>query len=313
MDQSPLSRYLPLTCTGHSRPVTHLSFSSIYENGSCLMISACKDGAPMLRDGVTGDWIGTFTGHKGAVWSASFSADAQLAITASADFTSKVWDTNSGSIVASYAHNHIVRTAAFVPAYSHAQFCMTAGNEKKIRIWDLNRDESAPAVMEWIGAEGTIKTALWVEQSVIITAGDDKCMKWWDLRTADKLVDSITLDGPISQMEERKGSVAVAAGSAVYVFDGLDRTPVKKQALDYNASTVSIHPSRKKFATGSANDTWVRIHDFSTGAVLDTLKAHHGPVHSISYSPDGQLCASGGEDGTIRLWKSETGPYGLWK
>jgi hypothetical protein len=68
-----VKQYVPLTCHGHSRPVTHLSFSSIApgEEGYYL-ISACKglffpqmwklaltrflDNNPMLRDGLTGDW-----------------------------------------------------------------------------------------------------------------------------------------------------------------------------------------------------------------------------------------------------------------
>ena len=77
---------VPLVAAGHTRPVTHLSFSLQEEDGTYLLASSCKDGNPMLRDW-KGDWIGTFIGHKGAVWCTKLSLDNCRAASGSADFT----------------------------------------------------------------------------------------------------------------------------------------------------------------------------------------------------------------------------------
>ncbi|CAL0316823.1 unnamed protein product [Lupinus luteus] len=99
---------VPLVCHGHSRPVVDLFYSPVTPDGFFL-ISASKDSSPMLRNGESRDWIGTFQGHKGAVWSCCLDTNALRAASASADFSMKVWDALTGDELHSFEHEHIVR------------------------------------------------------------------------------------------------------------------------------------------------------------------------------------------------------------
>lgn len=153
------------------------------------------DGNPMLRDGVTGDWIGTFQGHKGAVWSARLSNDSEKAVTGSADFSAKVWDTHNGQVLHTFLHQHIVRAADF---NSDSTRIMTGGKENKLRIFDLYRPD-APA-MELIGHDDMIKAVVWDEKHhAVLSAGDDATVRIWDLRTMRES-GKIQCDAPVSTM-----------------------------------------------------------------------------------------------------------------
>jgi len=248
----------------------------------------------MLRDGQTGDWIGTFIGHKGAVWQARLSSDGNLAATGSADFSAKVWDTHTGECLSTLQHNHIVRAVAFPGG--EARILATGGQEKKLRIFDLSRSVSAAAEASSAGAAGgltngtssssdppsyeigpgihggTIKSIVWsTDLNILTTASDDKKVRWWDLRTRSPICD-YTVDGLIGSCEFNEspgdsssgtGVLSVAAGKAVYFFDGAKPgSLIKSVATPYDIASVALHADQRKFVTGTAGDTWVRVWDF---------------------------------------------------
>ncbi|OQD73438.1 hypothetical protein PENDEC_c015G06853 [Penicillium decumbens] len=338
---SDIPKVVPLTCHGHSRPVTHLSFSSNIEDDQYYLISACKDNNPMLHDGITGDWIGTFLGHKGAVWQSRLSADAAIAATAAADFSAKVWDTYSGECLHTLQHAHIVRAIAF-PMQSNPQVLATGGAEKKLRIFDLSRgggssNGSSPPPQSTGGEHGTnvtsyeigpgvhggtIKSIVWNQDyNVVTTAAEDRKIRWWDLRSRHPVLE-YGVDGTIGSCElntlalrpNDPGILTVAAGKSVYLFDGTQPGRLlKKVDFSYDVASAAVNSDSGRLVTGSANDTWARVYDLHTNEELEVQKGHHGPIWSVSFSPDGKLYATGSEDGTIKLWKACRDPYGLWR
>jgi len=329
------ARFIPLTCSGHTRPVVQLSFSQLMDDETpYLMVSSCKDGNPMLRDW-TGDWIGTFIGHKGAVWSTKLSADGSKAATGSADFTAKVWDTYAGTVLHSFPHNHIVRTVAISPNASHL---LTAGHEKKIRLFDLAKPDADPSFLLRNGSDlshdGVIKSIVWDRsRAMAVSAGDDKTVRWWDLRSQTETHSMIVPDMITSmELSVSTETLCLTAGKTA-AFIPLEAPPATVSELPqptpadqepgpvhilnlkYSPSSASIHPIwGDRFVTGSTEDPWVRVHGYHLGEEREVYKGHHGPAHCVEYSPDGEMYASGSEDGTIRLWQTTPGKaYGLWR
>ncbi|KAI0204050.1 WD40-repeat-containing domain protein [Astrocystis sublimbata] len=336
---NPQRTYVPLTCHGHSRPVTHISFSPLEQDDSYYLISACKDGNPMLRDGQTGDWIGTFIGHKGAVYQSRLSPDASTAATASADFTAKIWDTHTGEVLCTLQHDHVVRAISYPP--DSAMLLATGGNENKLRIFDLTsvkpveNGEAVPQTFPSsagyeIGSHtAAIKFIVWTRDPNILITASDNVLRWFDL-TSRQVVKQEVLDGEILSCElcglapellSKKDIggglpvLSVAAGQCVYFWGGMDATTeLKSFPMGFEVASVALDPKARKLVVGENNPkTWARVYRWDDGVEIEIHKGHHGPVWSIAFSPDGKLYATGSEDGTIKMWKNCEGYYGLWR
>ncbi|BAY42529.1 WD-40 repeat-containing protein [Scytonema sp. HK-05] len=51
----------------------------------------------------------------------------------------------------------------------------------------------------------------------------------------------------------------------------------------------------------------MKLWNVNTGECVKTLEEHIDQVYSVTFSPDGQIIASGSEDQTIKLWNVKTG------
>jgi type VI secretion system protein ImpC len=80
--------------------------------------------------------------------------------------------------------------------------------------------------------------------------------------------------------------------------------------------SVGFSPDGRILASGSFDET-VKLWDWATGRLLRTLRGHKGVaessrdrtpgVNSVAFAPDGKTLASGGLDGTIKLWSVADG------
>ncbi|RMZ78583.1 hypothetical protein DV738_g3798, partial [Chaetothyriales sp. CBS 135597] len=302
-----------------------------------------QDNNPQLRDGMTGDWIGTFIGHKGAVWSSRLSSDATLAATGSADFTARIWDPHSGECQQILQHDHIVKAVSF-PIQKAPPIVATGGQEKKLRLWDLVKASSDAPTSEANGGEAvrtpttltskdgievgagehtaSIKSIVWnVDFNILTTAADDKTVRWYDLRSQRAITqykterDITSCELSTNQFEDiNPGVLSVAAGHSAIFFDaGRPGEVIKQMNFDHDIASVAVHPATGRVVTGGMKDTWVRVWDLEPERQIEVLKGHHGPIWSTMFSPDGKIFATGSEDGTIKLWKACKEPYGLWR
>uniref|UniRef100_A0A6V7QR12 Serine-threonine kinase receptor-associated protein n=1 Tax=Ananas comosus var. bracteatus TaxID=296719 RepID=A0A6V7QR12_ANACO len=259
---------VPLVCHGHSRPVVDLFYSPATPDGFFL-ISASKDANPMLRNGETGDWIGTFEGHKGAVWSCCLDRNALRAATGSADFSAKIWDALTGDELHSFEHKHIVRACAF----SEDTHLLLTGELRKFC-------------------------------TILSSCTDIGGVRLWDVRSG-KIIQTLDTKSPVTSAEVSQDGryITTADGSTVKFWDANHFGLMKSYNMPCNVESASLEPKYGNRFIAGGEDMWVHVFDFVTGEEITCNKGHHGPVHCVRFSPRGESYASGSEDGTIRIWQ----------
>jgi WD40 repeat protein len=159
-------------------PVSAIAFSP---DGELLAIGGHYEwkGVPSLRDVRGKNQPIRLVGHPSAAFSVSFSHDGNLVATASVDKTIKLWDRNTGQLIATL-HGHVggVLSAAFSP---DDRILASGGEDRVVRIWDINLGEQRA---ELKGHKDSVTSvAFSPDGTVLATASKDRSVIFWRAAT----------------------------------------------------------------------------------------------------------------------------------
>ena len=201
--------------------------------------------------------------------SVKFSVQGTRLASASADKTCKVWDPQTGSLLAT------------LQGHTKARLCSHLG----CRLLSGNSEQHAAAL------QGVSDVAWHPTGKFLATASDDKTLKLWAANSGDCLR---TLKGHTSYVFccvfTPKGNV-LASGSydeTLRLWNVTSGRCIKARLLLPGCSRPLIHCS-------------------SRGLHTQELPAHSDPITAIDFDAQGKLVASASYEGFCRIWDVETG------
>jgi len=204
----------------------------------------------------------------------------------------------------------------------NSDMILTASRDKSVIVWKITRGEGeGGANSEYGFARRALKGhSHYVEDVVIskdghfaLSASWDHSIRLWDLNEGKTNRQFVGHTKDIT-------SVAFSSDNRQIVSGSRDRTirlwntlgECKLTIDDAHAdwvSCVQFSPLTQPPLVVSAGwDKLVKVWSLGEEFRLErTLSGHTGYINTVTVSPDGSLCASGGKDGTAMLWDLQNG------
>ncbi|KAH9778240.1 cleavage stimulation factor subunit 50 [Citrus sinensis] len=152
-----------------------------YSSTGGMYVTASKDGAIRLWDGVSANCVRSIVGAHGTAeaTSANFTKDQRFVLSCGKDSTVKLWEVSSGRLVKQYlgaTHTQLRFQAVFNDTEEFVLSIDEPSNE--IVIWDAL---TAEKVAKW--SSNHIGAPRWIEHSpaeaAFITCGTDRSVRFW--------------------------------------------------------------------------------------------------------------------------------------
>jgi len=216
---------------------------------------------------------------------------------------------------------------------------ITAGYDRVIRIWDLDRNALPAASMTASSAVSRVMVARGGRRAISIGSGADAQIELWDITSLPAPTTVATQPGPIDHV------IADPSGRLVIRWDGAHTTLLAPRAIQLAGWPMAFRPHADEVITDL--DGKLTIWSASDGHELRTI-AEAAPIYHVAFSPagdvvvtdagaashhvdvrsaadwkirggfevppgisalgfDGDHIATGHDDGAVQIWNAQTG------
>jgi len=218
---------------------------------------------------------GTLKGHNG--WVTQIATTPQfpdMILSASRDKSIIIWMLTKDETQYGYAHKSLHGHGHFVSDIvlsSDGQFALSGSWDNTLRLWDLTQGTTT---RRFVGhTKDVLSVAFSADNRQIVSGSRDKTIKLWN-----------TL--------------------------GVCKYTIQEEVHSDWISCVRFSPTNNNpIIVSSGWDKLVKVWNLSNCKLKTNHIGHTGYLNTVTVSPDGSLCASGGKDGNAMLWDLHEGKH----
>lgn len=245
-----------------------------------------------------------FIGHRGLIYTCSFSPDGTHIASVAGDGTLRIWDTLTGEELYSLDHAN-VNTFSFSPDGTRI---VSAAGDGTLKIWDVVTGEELIAFQ---GHDKGINRCMFsFDGRKIISASKDKSIKIWQSITGEKLFSLIGHNAGIECCVTSHDGTRIVSGAGDGTLRIWDLTTGEEISSlighDEGISTCIFSPQDTYIASGSSRGI-VKLWEAETGEVINTLLCHKREITACSFDPEEKTIVTSSYEQKSILWDVVSG------
>jgi WD40 repeat protein len=252
--------------------------------------------------------------HQYVVQKVQWTSDGSL-LTVSGDGTARIWSMATGRELSRMYHSGYVFDAAVSPSGSRA---ITGDWDGSVRVWELGGGGGGAIL--GLAHEGARRARYSPDGTHVITIGETNFAQLWAV-PGGKPVHRFQHEPFASEAAfSPDGRIVVTAGwdGLAHLWDVASGERLASMRHEGRVGEARFSPDGRLVVTGGVEDGTAGVWEVKTGRELLRLRHDgvverlrrmfpNGGVRSISFTPDGRVLATGGQDGTVRLWDLQNG------